>query len=178
MAAICHIGFSWRTAVCQREPILARALGGLYQSAKFGWHRCSTFDNTKVLIICTFGLKSPIHAPKNSVFFWEFDPINGQHYQQHPRKAHSSRETRHMTYRSLRLVHLALHSSPFYSTPQILHFIMLFNRPDNPKVTLSVGASALPSNTWLLGTTQFKIPNVITISSPAFAGLTVVTDRH
>jgi len=88
MAAIGHLGFIWRTAVCPRELILvlcARAFGGLHHCAKFAWHRCSTFDNMKVLIICTFGLTSPIHAPKNSGF-WEFDPINGQHYQQHPKK--------------------------------------------------------------------------------------------
>jgi len=42
-----------------------RLLVGLYRCAKFGWNRCSTFDNMKVLIFCAFGLKTPIHAPKN-----------------------------------------------------------------------------------------------------------------
>jgi len=41
-----------------------RLLGGLYRFAKFGWNRCSTFDNMKVLIFCVFGLKTPIHPPK------------------------------------------------------------------------------------------------------------------
>jgi len=29
---------------------------------KFGWDRCSSFDNTQVLIFCKLGLKMPIHA--------------------------------------------------------------------------------------------------------------------
>jgi len=36
-----------------------------------GIARCSTFDNMKVLIFCAFGLKTPIHAPKN----WGFGGI-------------------------------------------------------------------------------------------------------
>jgi len=40
-----------------------RALGGLYCCAKFGWSRYSSFDNMEVLIFCSFGLKTPIHAP-------------------------------------------------------------------------------------------------------------------
>ena len=40
-----------------------RRLLGLYRCAKFGWNRCSTFDNMKVLIFCVFGLKTPIHPP-------------------------------------------------------------------------------------------------------------------
>jgi len=44
-----------------------RLVGGLYRCAKFGWNRCSTFDNMKVLIFCAFGLKTPIHAPKIGV---------------------------------------------------------------------------------------------------------------
>jgi len=45
-----------------------RLLADLYRCAKFGWNRCSTFDNMKVLIFCAFGLKTPIHAPKIEVF--------------------------------------------------------------------------------------------------------------
>jgi len=41
-----------------------RPLGSLYHRAKFGCHRCSSFDNTKVSIFGAFGLKTPIHAPK------------------------------------------------------------------------------------------------------------------
>ena len=42
-------------------------LGRFYRYAKFGWNRCSTFDNIKVLIFCAFGLKTPFHAPKIGV---------------------------------------------------------------------------------------------------------------
>jgi len=31
--------------------------------AKFGWNRCSSFDNMQVLVLCEFGLKTPIHVP-------------------------------------------------------------------------------------------------------------------
>ena len=44
-----------------------REFGGLYNCAKFGWNRVSRFDNTKVWIFCTFGLKTPIPAR-----FWLF----------------------------------------------------------------------------------------------------------
>jgi len=40
-----------------------RAFGGLYHCAKFGWNRCSSFDNMHVFDFA-FGLKTPIHAPK------------------------------------------------------------------------------------------------------------------
>jgi len=45
-----------------------RLLGGLYRCAKFGWNRCSIFDNMKLLIIRAFGLKTLIHAPKICFF--------------------------------------------------------------------------------------------------------------
>ena len=45
-----------------------RPLCGLYRRAKFGWNRCSCFDNIKLSIFCPFGLKTPIHAPKIGVF--------------------------------------------------------------------------------------------------------------
>ena len=41
--------------------------GGLYHCAKFGWNRCSSFDNMHVFRFREFGLKTPIHAPK-----WRF----------------------------------------------------------------------------------------------------------
>jgi len=56
-----------------------RLLGGLYRFAKFGWNRCSTFDNMKVLIFCAFGLKTPIHAPKIGVL-GRFDSLSREHY--------------------------------------------------------------------------------------------------
>jgi len=40
---------------------------GLYDSAKFGYDRCSSFDNMNVSIFSAFGWKTPIHAPKSGV---------------------------------------------------------------------------------------------------------------
>ena len=57
-----------------------RAFVGLWQWAKFGWNRCSSFDNMPVLMFCEFGLEMPIHA-LFWVFFWRFDPLNGTQYQ-------------------------------------------------------------------------------------------------
>jgi len=66
MAAVRHVGF----VMC---VFGRRAFGGLYHCAKLGCNRCSSFDNMQVLIVCEFGLKTPIHAPK--MFFWGgFDP--------------------------------------------------------------------------------------------------------
>jgi len=45
-----------------------RAFGGLYDCAKDGWNRCSSFDNVHVFWFREFGLKMPIHAPK--LGFW------------------------------------------------------------------------------------------------------------
>ena len=44
------------------------AFRGLYHCAKFGWNRCSSFDNMHVLRFRKFGLKMLIHAPKLAVF--------------------------------------------------------------------------------------------------------------
>ena len=41
-----------------------RAFGGLYHCAKFGWNRCSSFENMDVFRFREFGLKTPIHTPK------------------------------------------------------------------------------------------------------------------
>ena len=49
-----------------------RLLGNLYRCAKFGWNRCSTFDNMKVLIFCAFGLKIGV--------FWGFDSLSREQY--------------------------------------------------------------------------------------------------
>jgi len=48
MAAVRHLRFIGRTL----GPRMKSTLGGLYRRAKFGWNRCSSFDNTKVLIFC------------------------------------------------------------------------------------------------------------------------------
>jgi len=59
-----------------------RAFGNVYHCAKFGWNRCSSIANMKILIFITFGLKTPIHAPK--MHFWGFGPVNGQDHQRRP----------------------------------------------------------------------------------------------
>jgi len=48
MAAVRHIGFVMHVLDHPR-----RAFGGLYHSAKFGWNRCSSFDNMQVLMFAT-----------------------------------------------------------------------------------------------------------------------------
>ena len=66
---------------------------------KFWFYCCHSFDSTKVLIFCTFGLKTPIHA--NTVwFFVVFDPQNRVQYESNPSKVTSLHETHHMMYRS------------------------------------------------------------------------------
>jgi len=42
---------------------------------KFGWNRCSSSD-MEILIFCTFGLKTPIHASQICVFLG-YDPLSG-----------------------------------------------------------------------------------------------------
>jgi len=39
-------------------------VGGLYHCAKFGWNRCSSFDNIQVLMYYQLGSKTPILTPK------------------------------------------------------------------------------------------------------------------
>jgi len=53
-----------------------RAFVGLCHCPKFGWNRCSGFDNMPVLMFCEFGLKMPIDAPF-WVVFGGFDPLDG-----------------------------------------------------------------------------------------------------
>ena len=77
MAAVSNLGFVGRALGIWDHP--RRLLGGLYRCAKFGWNRCSTFDNMKVLIFCVFGLKTPIHAPK-IVVLEGFDSLSRQQY--------------------------------------------------------------------------------------------------
>jgi len=82
-----------------------RVFGGLYDCAKFGCNRCSNFDSMQILIFCTLSLKMPIHAPKIGVF-GGFYPQKGKQYERDPQKAHPWAETRRMTYRSSKSVHL------------------------------------------------------------------------
>ena len=48
-------------------------LGGLCRCAKFGWNRCSSFDNVKLSIFRQFGLKNLFTPPK-----WGFRRISPQ----------------------------------------------------------------------------------------------------
>ena len=61
--------------VCSDHPLYIRAYDGLYHCAKFGWNRCSSFDNMHVFWFREFGLKTPIHAPKLFYGGW---PLNGE----------------------------------------------------------------------------------------------------
>lgn len=74
-------------------------LGGLYQFAKFGCRRCSTFENMTVWIFHAFGLKTPIHARKIRVL-GEFDPLNGQKCQRIPKKAHPYASPRRLSHQA------------------------------------------------------------------------------
>ena len=82
-----------------------RVFGGLCDCAKFGCNRCSNFDSMQIVIFCTLSLKMRIHAPKIGGF-WGFYPQNGEQSEPDSQKAHPWVETRHMTYRSSKSVHL------------------------------------------------------------------------
>jgi len=77
MADVRHLGFVGRVLGPQDYP--RNLLSGLYRCAKFGWNRCSTLDNIKVLAFCAFGLKTPIYAPKIGVL-GGFDSFSREHY--------------------------------------------------------------------------------------------------
>ena len=59
MAAVRHLGFCTRACLDHARQVFC----GIYHCANFGWNRCSSFDNTQVLIFNAFGLKRAIHAP-------------------------------------------------------------------------------------------------------------------
>jgi len=67
-------------------------LGGLLLLCKFGWNQCSSCDNMEFLILCTFGLKTPIHAHK----IWVLGDMTPKwvQYQRNPQKAHPWAERR------------------------------------------------------------------------------------
>ena len=71
MAAVRHLGFVGRVL----GPPTKTTWWSFCRYAKFGWNRCSTFDNMKVLIFCAFGLKTPIHAPKIGFFWGDLTPL-------------------------------------------------------------------------------------------------------
>ena len=62
MAAVRHLGFVMRV---WGPPTMA--FGGLCHCVKFGWNRCTSFDNMYVFWFREFGLKTPIHAPTNGL---------------------------------------------------------------------------------------------------------------
>jgi len=82
--------------LCARLDHPRRSFGGLYNCAKFGWNRYSSF------IFRHLGLIMPIHTPK--LGFGGSDPLNGQPSHCDLQKALSCAETRHMTYRSSKSV--------------------------------------------------------------------------
>ena len=85
---------SWICCACFDHT--RRAYGGLYHCAKFGWNRCSRFDNMQVLIFCKLGLKTLIHAPKcrfGGIWLSKWGAVSSQ-----PHKALPCTKTRHMTF--------------------------------------------------------------------------------
>ena len=80
-----------------------RPLDVLCRCAKFGWNRCSSFDNMKLSIFCRFGLKTPIHAPKIGVF-GAFYPQNGKQCQRNPQKAHPCANPRRLSHQAWKSV--------------------------------------------------------------------------
>ena len=88
---------------CRDQP--RRVFGGLHDCAKFGCNRRSNFDSMQIVLFCTLSLKMPTHASKIKVF-GRFYPQNEMQYERDPQKAHPWAETRRMTYRSSKSVHL------------------------------------------------------------------------
>ena len=62
-------------------------IGGFYRCAKFGWNRCSSFDNMKHSKFCLFGLMltMPIHDPKIGVS-GDFTPKMGSKINETPER--------------------------------------------------------------------------------------------
>ena len=65
MAAVRQVGFVIRLYRPSRI-----VFGGLCHYAKFGWNRCSSFDNMQIVIFRELGLKMLIHAPFG--VFWGY----------------------------------------------------------------------------------------------------------
>ena len=64
---------SWICYVCSDHP--RRAFGGLYRCARFGWNRCSSFDNMHVFRFHDCVLKTPIQLfTPNIGVFGDFTP--------------------------------------------------------------------------------------------------------
>jgi len=92
--------FDW---LCAYSDHPRRTLSGFHRYAKFGWNRCSSFDNMQFYRFCEFDLKMPITAPfLRFLVHW---PLNGEEYQRNHQKAHPCAERCHTTYRSSKAVH-------------------------------------------------------------------------
>jgi len=73
MLAVRHLGF----VMCVfGHPRMT--FGGLYRCAKFGWNRCSSFDNMHVFRFHEFGLKR-LFTPPNWGFGGDLAPQMGSH---------------------------------------------------------------------------------------------------
>jgi len=79
MAAVRHLGF----VMCALGLPTKSTYLVIFITAKFGWNRCSSFDNMHVFRFCEFDLKMPIHARPKIEFF---DPLNGEPCEQIPKK--------------------------------------------------------------------------------------------
>jgi len=95
---------SWRPSaildlwcVCWDHP--RRAFGGLYHCTKFGWTRCSSFDNMHVFRFYEFGLKTPIHTP-----FFGFWPPKWEAMWKNPKNAHPCAYSRRLSHHAWKSV--------------------------------------------------------------------------
>jgi len=80
MAAFRHLGFVMRVLDHPR-----RAFGDLYHCAKFGWSRCSSFDNARFWISQVW-LENAYSRPNIGSFsFGGVDPINGEPSEEIPK---------------------------------------------------------------------------------------------
>jgi len=59
---------------------LAESIWRSLSVCKFGWNRCSSFDNVQVFIFCELGFKVPVHDPK---WVWGF-PLNWEYTHHDP----------------------------------------------------------------------------------------------
>ena len=91
MASVRHVGFAGHIF-----GLPTKTTEGIYHLAKFGWNRCSGFDNMKVLIFGTFGLKMPIHAHKIGVL-GNLTPLMGSLHPWDPQKALTVAKTRRLS---------------------------------------------------------------------------------
>ena len=87
MAAVRHLEF-----VMHVWGPPTKAFGGLYHCAKFGWNRCSSFENMDVFPISRVWLENAYSRPKIEGF-GVFDPLNGEQCEKFRKKGTSLRES-------------------------------------------------------------------------------------